>query len=192
MLMTPMIRPFPPTPTTDLVDAPLAERPTSALHLVHQPQVPGVTRQRYRAHVLLVDADPRARELLSIFLRRRGFRVWVAGNAMAAQAMLAHQLPDVLLLDTNLPPLAGGDLLPHLRRQRATALLPIIIVSPLGTARDIRHGLAQGADDYITKPVELSLVEARISALLRREARLRLAYGVGEGAYSEIAATLNE
>jgi DNA-binding response OmpR family regulator len=192
MLMTPIVQSFPLSSATDLENATLAAQAPSPVHLVHQPQVPGVTRQRYRAHVLVVDADARAREMLSIFLRRRGFRVWVASNAMEAQAMLAHQMPDVLLLDTNLPPLAGADLLPHLRRQRDTALLPIIIVSPLSTARDIRQGLAQGADDYITKPVELSLVEARIGALLRRDARLRLAYGMGEWLHADSATALNE
>jgi DNA-binding response OmpR family regulator len=173
-------------------DVETAERPVVPAQLLHQPQVPGVTRQRHRAHVLVVDADPRTRELLSIFLRRRGFRVWVAGNAMEARAMLAHQLPDVLLLDPNLPPLAGADLLPTLRRQPDTALLPIIIISPLTSARDIRQGLVQGADDYMPKPLELTLVEARISALLRRDARLRLAYGGAEWASASHSSSLNE
>ena len=190
MLMTPSVHSS--SPPNDLANADTGERPALPLQFVHQPQVPGVTRQRYRAHVLVVDADARARELHAVFLRRHGFRVWVAATAMDAHAMLAHQLPDLLLLDTHLPPLAGADLLPQLRRQRDTALLPIIIVSTFGTARDIRHGLAQGADDYITKPVELSVMEARISALLRRDARLRLACGTGEWTHAALEASLNE
>ncbi len=190
--MIPHVSSLPMPISPEFEDATTAERAALSHPMAHQPQVPGVTRQRHRAHVLVVDADARSRELHSIFLRRRGFRVWVAGNAMEAQAMLAHQLPDVLLLDPHLPPLAGAELLPHLRRQRDTALLPIIIVSPLGTARDIRHGLAQGADDYITKPAELSVVEARICALLRRDARMHLAYGTGEWASSAMTPSLNE
>jgi DNA-binding response OmpR family regulator len=181
-----------PFPALECEDADPTERPALPVHIVRQPQVPGVPRQRYRAHVLVADPDPTARELLSVFLRRRGFRVWVAGNAMEAQAMLAHQMPDVLLMDMPLPTLTGDGLLPHLRRQRDTAMLPIIIISSLGTAHDIRQGLSQGADDYITKPVELSVLEARICALLRREARMRLAYGTGEWMLDAMSPSLSE
>ena len=190
MSMTPSVR-FPFPATNDDACAPL-ESPIAPLRLIHQPQAPGVTRQRYRAHVLVLDDDLAARASIAVFLRRRGFRVWVAGSALEAQAMLAHQLPDVLLLEVNLPLLSGADMLRRLRRQRDTALLPVIIVSAQSTARDIRNGLALGADDYITKPTELSLMEARIMALLRRDARLRLAYGAGEWSEAAYTPSLNE
>lgn len=128
-------------------------------------------------HLLIVDDDPSVREFLSIYLRRRGYRVWVAATAMEALSMIGHQKPDLLLVDIAMPQMSGVDLVKALRSQIATSLLPIIIISAFGTARDMRNGLAVGADDYVAKPVELGLIEARIKALLRRDARMRVALG---------------
>ena len=160
------------------------------LHLVPT-QRAGAAHGSYRGHLLILDNDVEAREMLAVFLRRRSFRVWEAATASEAQAMLAHRMPDLLLLDIALPLSSGTELIRALRRHRATTLLPIIIVSAYRSARDIRNGLALGADDYITKPVELGLVEARINALLRREARMRLAFAGEEWAETTMAAAMN-
>ncbi len=132
-------------------------------------------QRTYRGHLLLVDADAAARDFLGRFLQRRGYRVWGADNAAAARAMIAHRTPDLVLLDMGLPRHSSAHLLRALRQQRPTAALPIILISAATAAHDIRHGLALGADDYLTKPLELSLVEAHIEALLRRTARTYLA-----------------
>ena len=88
--------------------------------------------------------------------------------------MLTYKLPDLLLLDTHLSGVSGSELVRQLRHRRHTTLLPIILTSVCNTPRDIRNGLAIGADDYIAKPLELSVVEARVNALLRRDARMRM------------------
>ena len=61
------------------------------LHLVPN-QTADATRRNYRGHLLILDNDVEARELLAVFLRRRGFRVWEAATASEAQAMLAHRI----------------------------------------------------------------------------------------------------
>jgi DNA-binding response OmpR family regulator len=180
------------TPTNDSDHAsdppPIATIATSDrphLRLVAPPQ------RGYRGHLLIVDDDAAGREMLALFLQRRGFRVWLAESAAAARAMIIHRMPDLLLLDIGLPGQSGTHLLCALRRQRQTAVLPIIIVSAYATARDIRNGLALGADDYLTKPLELSLVEARIDAVLRRAARAQPACVEGQVA-GFYAPSLNE
>jgi CheY-like chemotaxis protein len=139
------------------------------------PQIQPVVDQRpnHLRHVLVLDDDISGRDALANFLRHRDFRVWVATTPAEAVAMITYRLPDILLLEVALPGTNGLDFIRQLRHQRATTLMPIIITSVHNTTYDIRTGLAIGADDYITKPLELSIVEARINALLRREMRLR-------------------
>ena len=123
--------------------------------------------------LLIIDADATVRDMHSAFLRERGYRVWGAASADEAQSMIAYKLPEIVLLEISLPGMNGINLIRALRQRRRTTLLPIIIVSELATPRDIRNGLSAGADDYVGKPVDLGVLEARISALLRRDARLR-------------------
>lgn len=148
--------------------------PRPALRLVPCATAPADRQPQHGKHLLVVDIDAADRAMLSAFLRRRGYRVWEAANAAETQAMLTYKLPDLLLLDTHLAGVSGGEMVRQLRRRRRTTLLPIILISALAAPRDIRNGLAVGADDYIVKPLELSVVEARVNALLRRDARVRL------------------
>ncbi len=140
-------------------------------------------------HVLIVDSDAQARDALATFLRRRGFRVWVAANGGEAQAMITYRLPDLLLLDLILPGMSGIDLIRLLRHKPRTRLLPIIVISSLNAPRDIRNGLEVGADDYVTKPADMSVIEARIGALLRRDERLRRSLSPFAPVAAQLAAT---
>lgn len=169
----------------DLTPEPQATAPR--LRLLARAQGANIAPQLHAGHLLIVDDDPAAREFLSVYLRRRGFRVWVAANAREAQAMIAHHLPDLILLDLGLPQMSGGELLRRLRAHHRTTLLPIIIISASKSPRAISQGLELGADDYVTKPLELHVIEARINALLRREVRLRQAL-VGSSAPEPLSA----
>ncbi len=153
---------------------------------------PNNSARGYRGHLLIVDADAAEREVLAGFLRRRGFRVWVATTAGEGLAMMAHRTPDLLLIDPTLPSQGGMQLIRSLRRQRQTARLPIIIVSAHAAAHEVRSGLALGADDFIAKPVELGLMEARINALLRRKARAHLSVVSQEWSDGFLMPSLNE
>jgi CheY-like chemotaxis protein len=159
-----------------------------ALRLVPRSEA-AAHRTGHARHVLIVDSDAHVRDALATFLRQRGFRVWVAANGGEAQAMITYRLPDLLLLDAILPGMSGIDLIRLLRHRRRTHLLPIILISSLSAPREIRNGLEVGADDYITKPADLSVVEARIVALLRRDERLRKALSPFAPIAGQLAAT---
>jgi DNA-binding response OmpR family regulator len=115
--------------------------------------------------VLLVEDDLRLAELVRTYLQGNGFRVVVEHRGDRVVEHLQTTVPDLVVLDLNLP---GRDGFAVCKELRAASTLPILIV----TARDndIDHvvGLEIGADDYVVKPVEPRVLVARIHALLRR------------------------
>lgn len=118
-------------------------------------------------HLLVVDDDPRLRELLARYLGEQGFRVTAAADATAMDAELSRARPDLVILDLMLP---GEDGLSIARRLRARDNLPIIILSARGEDVDRIVGLEIGADDYLAKPFNPRELLARIRAVLRRPA----------------------
>lgn len=116
-------------------------------------------------HVLVVDDDPQLRELLARYLGEQGFRVSAVADAHAMDALLKHELPDLLILDLMLP---GEDGLSIARRLRASYSFPIIMLSARGEEVDRIVGLEVGADDYLPKPFNPRELLARIRAVLRR------------------------
>ncbi|HLP26749.1 MAG TPA: response regulator [Acidobacteriota bacterium] len=104
------------------------------------------------AHILAVDDEPELVELISYSLRKAGHTVATAANGWEALAAIQQQRPDLILLDLMLPDLDGFGVCEILRRDPATATIPIIIVSAWAST-DSRHlGLELGALDYLTKP----------------------------------------
>ena len=116
-------------------------------------------------HILVVDDDPRVRDLLSRYLEGEGFQVECVGDGDAMRRHLEENPVDLVMLDLNLP---GDDGLSLARELRATSDVAIIMVTGKGDAIDRVVGLEIGADDYIPKPFELREVLARIRAVLRR------------------------
>ena len=115
--------------------------------------------------ILLVEDDPRIRQVLELALRDHGYEVRTAATGEQALDEVALRRPDVLLLDLMLP---GIDGLEVCRRLRLEGDLPIIAVTARGDSADVVAGLEAGADDYVTKPVVASVLAARIRAVLRR------------------------
>lgn len=116
-----------------------------------------------------VEDDAQIAAAVREYLEGRGFALRVFDRAADAQAALMQTLPSLMLVDWNLPDGQGSALCHWIRARWAE--LPLILLTVRGDARDVVHGLSQGADDYITKPFELSVLEARIRALLRRAGR---------------------
>jgi two-component system phosphate regulon response regulator OmpR len=116
-------------------------------------------------HILVVDDDPRVRDLLCDYLEDEGYRLTGAANGEAMRACFAEVPVNLVILDLNLP---GEDGLTLAREIRATSEVPIIIVTGKGDVIDRVTGLEVGADDYIAKPFELREVLARVRAVLRR------------------------
>ena len=127
-----------------------------------------------RPRILLVEDETALQELLAYNLERAGFAVEQAYDADEARTMIAEQAPDLVLLDWMLPYMSGLELCRQLRRQPATANLPIVMLTARVDGRDRLHGLDTGADDYITKPFSIDELIARVRAVLRR---VRPAFG---------------
>ncbi|MBI2514560.1 MAG: response regulator [Opitutae bacterium] len=104
------------------------------------------------AHILAVDDEPELLELVAYSLRKAGHSVATATNGWEALSEIQRQRPDLMLLDLMLPDLDGFGVCEILRRDPATATIPVIIISAWAST-DSRHlGLELGALDYLTKP----------------------------------------
>jgi two-component system, OmpR family, response regulator MtrA len=120
------------------------------------------------ATVLLVEDDPGARQGLELALRRLGYGVRPAASGEAALHGIREATVDVVVLDVMLPGLDGFEVCRRLRRDSD---VPVIMLTARGDDFDIVGGLEAGADDYVVKPVEPRVLDARIRAVLRRMAR---------------------
>jgi two-component system phosphate regulon response regulator OmpR len=117
--------------------------------------------------VLVVDDDPRLRDLLRRYLGDNGFAVHVAENATAMNKLWLRERYDVLILDLMMP---GEDGLSVLRRLRGSNdKTPVIMLTAKGEDVDRIVGLEMGADDYLPKPFNPRELLARINAVLRRK-----------------------
>jgi len=116
--------------------------------------------------VLLVDDEPELRALLAEYFGRNGFQVMQAEDAAAARARVAERVPDVAVLDINMPGETGLSLARALRE--AHPRLAVLMLTTAGEAIDRVVGLEMGADDYVAKPFELRELLARVRAVLRR------------------------
>src|SRR5438874_7360884 len=117
------------------------------------------------APILVVDDDPKIRDLVRMYLEREGFAVAVAADGLAALAALRERLPRLLVLDLMLPALDGFGVL---RAARAESDVPVLILSARGSTADRVTGIAGGADDYLPKPFSPAELVVRVKALLRR------------------------
>ncbi len=122
------------------------------------------------AKILLVEDEPAIQELLAFNVKQCGFHPIQAGDATAALAHIARELPDLILLDWMLPGIGGIELARRLRAEQRTRNVPIIMLTARTEERDKVLGLESGADDYITKPFSPRELMARIRAVLRRRA----------------------
>ena len=120
------------------------------------------------ATVLLVEDDPGARQGLELALRRLGYGVRATETGEAALRDARDAAVDVVVLDVMLPGVDGFEVCRRLRRDSD---VPVIMLTARGDDFDIVVGLEAGADDYVVKPVEPRVLDARIRAVLRRMAR---------------------
>ena len=127
--------------------------------------------------VLLVEDDPSVAEVVGRYLERDGFVVsWVSDGQAALQRAIEVG-PGLVVLDLSLP---GMDGLEVLRRLRALAPVPVVILTARGEESDRVEGLQLGADDYVVKPFSPRELVARVRAVLRRTCRAHPPPGVAE------------
>jgi DNA-binding response OmpR family regulator len=124
--------------------------------------------------VLSIDDEPDVLDLIRFHLTRAGCEVVTAASGREALEVIRSRRPDLVLLDLMLPDIDGFALCEILRRQAATATIPIVIVSAWSTDDSRNLGLELGALDFLTKPFSPKELIARVMGLLSRAAPDRL------------------
>jgi two-component system response regulator MprA len=141
-------------------------RATSAIALLT------IGEKLMKAHILVVDDDPRITDLLRRILAYEGYSITIAANGNEALSRSLERPPDLVVLDIMLPELNGLEV--ALRLRAAGDNVPILMLTARDTITDRVKGFETGADDYLVKPFAPEELVARIKALLRRSQEKRI------------------
>ena len=118
--------------------------------------------------ILIVDDDPRLRELVRLALERADYSVITAADGRLALIHAAREAPDMIILDVGMPEMDGFECC---RRIRATSEVPILFLTARDDEIDRVLGFEMGADDYVTKPFSPRELVARVRTILKRSGR---------------------
>lgn len=127
-----------------------------------KPKTPAVPR------VLVVEDESDIAALIAYQLTREGFRVETARTGTEALDAVGREIPDLVVLDRMLPGLSGDEVLARLKREPATASVPVLVLTAKREQEDRIEGFELGADDYLTKPFSPRELVLRARAILRR------------------------
>lgn len=125
-----------------------------------------------KTKILIVDDEPDFRLILSDILNRAGYETSQAQDGLEAVEILKKESPHLLLVDWNMPNMTGPELCRHIRQTPPIQTLPIIMLTVRHQNSDHAEGIHQGADLYLTKPIDAETLLIHIKALLRRSAPL--------------------
>ncbi len=121
-----------------------------------------------KKQIIVVEDERDMAELVVMRLRREGYLVEAVHDGLAALERIRACPPDLVLLDVMLPGMVGTQVARELRSDPRTAHVPIVMLTAKSEESDIVVGLQFGADDYVTKPFSMSVLAARVGAVLRR------------------------
>ena len=127
--------------------------------------------EKNKSHILIIEDEPDINELLTISLLENNYTVSKAFDGEKGLNIARELSPDLILLDLMLPGISGLDVCKLLKSEQETSFIKIIILTALSQEHDIVKGLELGADDYITKPFSMMVLNARIKSVLRRNLR---------------------
>jgi DNA-binding response OmpR family regulator len=125
--------------------------------------------QERRARILIAEDDPQTRDLLVSVVEDLGYAAVAVPDGAAALVAVAGEPPDLILSDVGMPELGGFELCRRLKTDPATRLIPLVLITAIGEEHKV-VGFEAGADDFLSKPVSLSELRARIRSLLRVKA----------------------
>jgi putative two-component system response regulator len=117
--------------------------------------------------VLVVDDEPAVGALLEQLLTAEGYHVRRAADGQAALAAVGRRAPDLILLDLDMPRLDGFEVCRRVKRDPATRLIPVLILTGQASSAARLRGWELGADDFLTKPFQIVEIVARCRSLLR-------------------------
>src|SRR5664279_1047227 len=102
--------------------------------------------------ILIIEDDSSTRKLMAQVFRFEGFETLEAANGKLGVTSAINSVPDLIVCDIMMPELDGFGVLQALRDDPRTTMMPFIFLTALVASHDCRHGMEEGADDYITKP----------------------------------------
>ncbi|MBS0195745.1 MAG: response regulator [Planctomycetes bacterium] len=117
--------------------------------------------------VLLVDDNEQNLELLLAYLEELGCELRTANDGIEALEEVAKQAPDLILLDVMMPRMSGFQVCAKIKKDPATADIPIVMVTALNEVSDAERAVESGADDFLTKPVNKLELVTRVRSLLK-------------------------
>lgn len=124
---------------------------------------PGKTR------ILIIDDDPTLCKLLTQIFEDLQYEVEVAHDGAEGIEAASQNLPDLAIVDINMPKMNGYEVCSRLRAEPSTRYVPILMLTGVSHLPSAMKGLASGANDYITKPFNIDEITARVQALLQRQ-----------------------
>lgn len=117
--------------------------------------------------ILIVDDNPTNLKLASRVLESEGYLISLAADAEAAQAILSHQVPDLILMDIGLPGMDGLTLTRKLKSDERLRHIPVVALTAFAMKGDERKTLDAGCDGYIAKPIDTRQFPQQVRAFLR-------------------------
>ncbi|AQU88769.1 DNA-binding response regulator [Komagataeibacter nataicola] len=130
-----------------------------------------------RKSVLVIDDDPAVLGLMDEKLAEGGYTVLLAQSGIAALAVVARTVPDLIMVDALMPGMNGWEVCAALHDDPCLSLVPIIFMTGLTETEHVIRAFEAGAADYVTKPLRLEEVMARIGVRMESAARIRAAHG---------------
>ncbi len=128
------------------------------------------------SHIIIVDDEAPAREMVGDYLKMHGFTVTLCDGGKSLRGVIESNMPDLVVLDLNMPEEDG---LSIIRDLKSRTNVPVIMLTATASPIDRVVGLELGADDYVAKPCELRELMARIRSVLRRSTPARAAAEAG-------------
>ncbi|MBC8107938.1 MAG: response regulator [Anaerolineae bacterium] len=122
---------------------------------------------KFKPQILVVEDEPLSQDMLVRRLSSRGMRVATVSDGEACIQWLQSNVPDLILLDVQMPKMTGLEVLAEIRKHFTHDALPVILVTALGESEDVIRGLHAGANDYVVKPINLPVLLARMQVCLR-------------------------
>jgi DNA-binding response OmpR family regulator len=119
------------------------------------------------ASILIAEDEPDTANLLQFHLQKRGYQTTVASDGLNALNLSFERHPDLVILDLMLPKLHGFEVCRTLKTSPSTRHIPVFMLTAMAATEDKVHGFNLGANEYMTKPFEVSELLARVESLLR-------------------------
>ncbi|MDY0341562.1 MAG: response regulator [Coriobacteriia bacterium] len=131
-------------------------------------------------HILLIEDSATIRQVVSMTLHERGYAVKEAPDGVSGLHMLAEYTPDAVLLDLNLPDIDGFEVCKRIKADPHRRNIPVIVMTGLGEPGFEIMAIEAGADDFVIKPVDPMVLDARIQMVVRRMHRERFTNALTE------------